>query len=329
MRRAPPTVPGTPIRPSMPPKSCFAQKVTVRPRSAAASTLARFPSMMTSGSGGASCKTTQGSSPSLTRRFEPPPRNLCGMWFASRRLSRSGIVSCFLMRSRSVVPPMPREVNSDSFISGRNSTPSSARLATILGSLTRMLGRLLRSEKRHELVAGAADAACADGQNRVGWARLAQQVLDSLLHRRKVMNVFVPGIANGFGKDFAGNAGNGRFAGGVDIRQDENVGLVEGATEFVPKMLRTRVAMRLKKHQQAAEFASTGSFERSADFRRVMAVVIDDGDAFAHALDIEAAANASELGQAFPNQVRADIEIQSHGRSGSGVANVVHARRVR
>ena len=48
---APPTVPGTPMSPSIPPRLCFAQNVTVRPRSAAASTLAMFPSMTTSGIG--------------------------------------------------------------------------------------------------------------------------------------------------------------------------------------------------------------------------------------------------------------------------------------
>src|SRR5258708_35412733 len=56
----------------MPPKSFFAQNVTVRPRSAAASTRAKFPSSTTSGSRRTNCSITQGSSPSPTRRLEPP-----------------------------------------------------------------------------------------------------------------------------------------------------------------------------------------------------------------------------------------------------------------
>ena len=59
----------------MPPRSCLAQKVTVRPRSAAASMWARWPLMTTSGSGLASWSATQESSPSPTSKFEPPPRN--------------------------------------------------------------------------------------------------------------------------------------------------------------------------------------------------------------------------------------------------------------
>src|SRR5258708_5757393 len=43
----------------------------MRPRSAAASTCAKLPSRTTSGSGDASCKTIQGSSPSPTNRLEP------------------------------------------------------------------------------------------------------------------------------------------------------------------------------------------------------------------------------------------------------------------
>src|SRR5881392_2865305 len=58
MRRAPPTVPGTPMSPSIPPRLFFAQKVIMRPRSAAASTCAKLPSSTTSGSGRTSCRTT-------------------------------------------------------------------------------------------------------------------------------------------------------------------------------------------------------------------------------------------------------------------------------
>src|ERR1700691_1566763 len=58
MRNAPPTLPGTPIRPSMPPRSRLAQNVTMPPRSAAASTYAALPSTRIPGCEVGRCRTT-------------------------------------------------------------------------------------------------------------------------------------------------------------------------------------------------------------------------------------------------------------------------------
>src|SRR5713101_1297044 len=329
MRRAPPTVPGTPMSPSIPPRSFFAQKVIMRPRSAAASTCARLPSSTTSGSGRTSWRTTHGNSPSPTSRFEPPPRNLCGTWFASSRLRRFGRLSCFLMRSRSVVPPMPSEVRSASAVPGRRSTCISAILATILGSLMRMRCRMLRSQQNHEFIARAADVARADGKDSVPGTRLFQQVLDAFLHRAKIVDVLVTGFANGARKRFARHARNGRFAGRIDIEQHEDVRLIERAAEFVPKLLGTGVAMGLKEHEQAIELAAAGGFKRGANLDRVMAVVIDHSDVIDYALDVKAAAHAGKLNKAFADQVGRNIQVQRDCGRCRRVADIVHPRRMR
>jgi len=47
-------------------------------------------------------------------------------------------------------------------------------------------------------------------------------------------------------------------------------------------MLGTRVAMRLKEHQQAIEFAAAGRFQRGANLSRVMTIIIDHGDVIHH-----------------------------------------------
>src|SRR6266581_8369362 len=265
MRRAPPTVPGTPMSPSIPPRSFLAQKVIMRPRSAAASTCARLPSITTSGSGRTSCRTTQGNSPSPTSRFEPPPRNLCGIWFVSRRFRSSGRLSCFLTRSKSVVPPMRSEVRSARAAPCCRSTWISSSLATILGSQMCMRGRMLRSQQNHEFIARPADVARADGKDGIPGTRLFQQVLDAFLHRTKILDVLVTGFANGARKRFARHTRNGRFAGRIDIDQGENIRLIERAAEFIPKVLGAGVAMGLKKHEQAIELAAAGRFERGAD----------------------------------------------------------------
>src|SRR5712664_4840003 len=189
----------------------------MRPKSAAASTRANLPSRTMAGSGGTSCRTTQGNSPSPTRRFEPPPRNLCGTWLSSRSLKRHGMLSCLWMRSRSVVPPMPRYVNSAREVPWRSSTSSFASPATILGSLMRMVRRMLRSQQDHELVARTAHAACTDGQDGVTRACLLEQKADAFLHRTKIMHVLMAGLADGVSERLAGHTGDGRFAGGVDV----------------------------------------------------------------------------------------------------------------
>src|SRR5713226_9549745 len=184
---------------------------------------------------------------------------------------------------------MPSEVRSASAVRGRRSTCISASLPTMLGSLMRMRRRMLRFQQNQEFIACPADAACADGKNSVTWALLFQQILDALLHRVKIVDVLVAGLANGAGQRFAGHTRDGRFAGGIDIEQHENIGLIESAAEFVPKVLGAGVPMRLKEHEHAIEFAPARRFERGANLDGVMTVIIDHGDVIDDALDIKAA----------------------------------------
>src|SRR5712672_295995 len=300
----------------------------VRPRSAAASTWAKLPSRMTSGSADASCRTTQGSSPSLTRRFEPPPRNRCGTPWESSRLSRAGMDSCFLMRRRSVLPPMLRDVSSLSEEAGRSSTSSSRRAATNLGSSMRMGSRsgVLGSQQNHEFVAGAADIAGADGQDGIEGTGLAKQKFNAFLHGPKIENVFMAGFANGIGQSLAGYARDWRLAGRVNIGNHQNIGLVESAREFVPEMLRAGVAVRLEKHQEAIELADARGFQGGPDLGRMMAVVVDHCDIVDGALNVEAPTDAGKFAQTFANQFGGNVEIERDRGGGSGVAHVVDAR---
>src|SRR6266404_5022397 len=275
----------------------------MRPRSAAASTWAKFPSTTTSGSADASCRTTQGSSPSLTSRFEPPPRNRCGTPWESSRLSRAGMDSCFLMRRRSVLPPMFRDVSSLSEEAGRSSTSSSRRAATNLGSSMRMGSRsgVLGPQQNHEFVAGAADVTGADGQDSVEGPGLVEQKLDAFLHGTEIEDIFVAGFANGVGQSLAGYARDWRLAGRVNIGNHQNIGLVESAREFVPEMLRAGIAVRLEKHQEAIELADARGLQGGPDLRGMVAVVVDHGNVVDGALNVEAPTDAGKFAQAFAN----------------------------
>src|SRR2546421_6872790 len=143
--------------------------------------------------------------------------------------------------------------------------------ARSLESSRRMGRRVLRSKQDHEFAAGAADISRTDREDGVGGLCFLQQKLDAALHGAEVVDVFVAGFANGGGEGFAGDAGDGIFAGGIDIREDKNIGLVEGFGEIVPEMLCAREAMRLKENEKTIELAAARGVERGADFRRGVA----------------------------------------------------------
>src|SRR5205807_10096557 len=130
-----------------------------------------------------------------------------------------------LMRSRSVVPPMPSDVNSARQTPVRSSTANSGNAATILGSSIRMgNGRvgigMFGPEQDHQFVAGAAHVPRSDGENGVAWARFAEQIFNAFLHGPRVNRVFVAGFQNRAGQGLTGHAGNGWLARGVNIRKD-------------------------------------------------------------------------------------------------------------
>ena len=64
-------------------------------------------------------------------------------------------------------------------------------------------------------------------------------------------------------------------------------------------MLRSRVAVRLKEHQQALEAAAARRFERGANLAGMVAVIVNQRNAAENALDLEAPADAREIRQAL------------------------------
>src|SRR5580658_5715431 len=329
MRSAPPTLPGTPISPSMPPRSCFAQKVTMPPRSADASTNAALPSMRTPGCAEGRCSTTHGSSPSAMRTFVPPPRKRYGIWFSASKRITSGIVSYLRNRSWSVVPPIPSDVFSVSDTPGRNSTSSSFSRAAGELSLIRMNRRHPCTEKKRELLQNASDAARSDCQHCVARPRLAQHVFHACLHGAREHDVLVAGRADRFGEPLSRDALNGSFARWIDFAQYQHVALIERTAKILPQMLGSRVAVRLEQHQQPLVAASSRGFERGANLGRMMAVIVDKSYAGERAFDFETAPDTRKLPQAGANQVRGNVEGKTDGSRGGRVSHVVNPRRRR
>src|SRR2546430_16012347 len=138
----------------------------------------------------------------------------------------------------------------------------------------RMRRRMLRSQQNHEFVARPADIARADGEDGVPWASLLEQELDAFFHRTKIMDVLVPGVANGARKRLAGYARDGRFASRINVEQHEDVLLIERTAEFIPTGLSARITVRLEEHNQAIELESAGRFYRGANFGGVLAISV-------------------------------------------------------
>ena len=131
------------------------------------------------------------------------------------------------------------------------------------------------------------------------------------------------------GERLARDPGNRSLARRIDIRQNENIGLIERAAEFIPEMLRACIAMRLEKNEQAVELAPAGRLERGANLGRVMAVIVDHGDVVHDPLDVEPAPDAGKMREPFADQLCGHAEIQRDGSGRSGVAHVMHPRRMR
>src|SRR5712671_5679543 len=140
-------------------------------------------------------------------------------------------------------------------------------------------------------------------------------------------DVLVAGGANGVGQRLPSDAGDGTLARRVDVHQHDHVGLIEGPAKFVPKMLRARVPVGLEEHQKAFEMADARGLERRANFNRMMAVIVDQGDVVDHSLDVKPAADAGEFFQTDANQVRRYIQIKRYGGGGGGIPHVVYSRR--
>src|SRR5690348_6092237 len=215
---------------------------------------------------------------------------MCGTFCVSRRFKSSGIASCFWIRSKSVVPPIPSEVSSAREVAGLSCTPRPRSAATILGSSMRMVGGMLGPQENHQFIARPADITRADGHNRVARPCLMQQKFNACLHRPEVMHIFVPRAANRIGERLAGDTGDGNFACGVNVQQHQDVGLIKSPTKFIPKVLRAGIAVGLEKHQEAIELAAAGGFERGPYLRGMMTVIVYDCDVVHDAFDIEAPA---------------------------------------
>src|ERR1700722_10422426 len=120
---------------------------------------------------------------------------------------------------------------------------------------------MLRVEQQGEFCRGAIDVARSNREHGIPAPDFTKQPLDALLERAAIDYVLMAGGANSVRQCRRGDAPNRLFTRGINIRHDQQVGLIERAAEVVPEVLRPRKAMRLKKDQQALVTAAARGLE--------------------------------------------------------------------
>ena len=124
------------------------------------------------------------------------------------------------------------------------------------------------------------------------------------------------------------------FASGIDRRDDDHVGVVERGLEVGHQVAEPGEAVRLDDGDDAAPGPDAGPLPRGgqdgADLDRVVAIVIDDGDAPAGKHDLtdagEAPLDAAEAREPGRDRGVVDPEFDRDGDGGKGVLDVVPPR---
>src|SRR6266566_2719244 len=319
---APPTVAGTPTRHSMPPRLSAAasriraERLTPAPATASSplnSARPRQPS---------SLSTTPRTPRSLTSRLLPPPMT------SIESCSRSAKDSAKRMSSTSwgtmkmsAGPPIRKEVWKLSGSLNRTSpriSPSMRlspfrRVGTVAEPLEQFpaqLAHVAGPESEHEIT-------CSGG--------FAQVVDDGRPVAAQIEHLPVPVGRDAVGQVAGVHAGNRRLARGVDVHDDEDVGLVERGQEIVPQVLRPRVAVWLEHRDHAPVEPRLGGGEGRADLGGVMAVVVDDEHVAGGAPDLEAPLHPREAGQGGPDLRKRHLEVERDRGGGQRVEHVVAA----
>ena len=114
----------------------------------------------------------------------------------------------------------------------------------------------------------------------------------------------------------------------VDIGEEQQISSGKARTELLAQELRPRVAMRLKRADEACGLRRTRRRQRHGDLRRMVRVVVHHPDTALLALCLEAALCPMEAGKCVPNLRKPDIREPRDGNTGERVEHVVPPRNV-
>ena len=141
----------------------------------------------------------------------------------------------------------------------------------------------------------------AHGEDQIAGFGDGRDLLDSLVKRGAVADI---GAVDGVDQRKRIDAGDGSFAGGVNIEHTNHIGGLKAIAKFMQKIAGAGIAMRLKENENAREAALAGRFQSGANFCGVMAVIIDDGDAADLTFALKAPLDAAKIRQPGSNLFR-------------------------
>ena len=124
----------------------------------------------------------------------------------------------------------------------------------------------------------------------------------------------------------APRTGDRIFARGVNLGDAHHIGLVEAGAEILEQARQPRIAMRLMHGDHAAVAGLTRGFQHGRDLDRMVAVIIDDGDA-AHLAHLgKAAVHALEPGKCCANFIALHAQMAGNRHCGQSIGDIVIAR---
>ena len=139
------------------------------------------------------------------------------------------------------------------------------------------------------------DVASAETQHDIaateGIADIPMDALEPWLITGSTMTAF-----NDFINDrLPADARNRRFARGINIRHHHAIRVVEGAAKPRAKRFRARITMGLKHGEHPLAASRSRSFQCSANFGRMMRVIVNKQKAFALIFNLEPASRVLEF----------------------------------
>jgi hypothetical protein len=123
------------------------------------------------------------------------------------------------------------------------------------------------------------------------------------------------------------HAGLGRLARGVGLSDQQFVYSLEAGAKALQQVARAAVGVRLEKAYQppAGEALASGG-QRGPHLRRVVRVVVHDGDAGGFTHQLEAPADAPEGGHSLLDRPQRHLQRVAGGDGGQSVGHVVPPR---
>ena len=173
------------------------------------------------------------------------------------------------------------------------------------------------------------DAARSECENHVAYLARQRRPLSPLRRRTQRSDVMVSSLMNPLGQNLSGSYSfDWRFTRGINVENEQTVGIVERMHKLVHERLRAGVTMRLEDDVNFAETALPRRREGGANLGRMMPVVVDHADSVNRASQLEATIHAAKVLKGCADLLDADVKTDANRNRRCGIQHVVHAGHV-